>query len=219
MKIIVTGASGMVGEGVLLECLRTEDVTEILVVGRQHCGITHPKLREILHADFFNLALIEESLSGFDACFFCLGVSSVLLSAENYKRMTYDLTLEMAQRLARLNPNLSFCYVTGMNTDSTEKGSVRWARVKGATENELLHLFKYAYMFRPGAMTPVSGQKNIKFMYKLFFPFFPLFRLFVPNMFCTLEEVGRAMLACVRTHPANRIIEITDIKKLSRIGG
>jgi uncharacterized protein YbjT (DUF2867 family) len=216
MKIIITGASGMVGEGVLLECLRTADVTEVLVVGRRPCGHQHAKLREILHDDFFNLAPIEKQLAGYDACFFCLGVSSVGMKPEDYKRMTYDLTLEMGRRLAQLSPNLTFCYVTGMHTDSTEKGSVRWARVKGATENALIGLFKNAYMFRPGAMTAVPGQKNLKLVYKALFPIFPLFKPFFPNSFCTLEEVGRAMMTCTRTHPANHIVEVADIKSLAQ---
>ena len=216
MKIIITGASGMVGEGVLLECLRTSDVTEVLAVGRQSCGHQHPKLREILHSDFLNLAPIENAIAGYDACFFCLGVSSVLMRPEDYKRLTYDLTLEMGRRLARLSPDITFCYLTGMNTDSTEKGPVRWARVKGATENELLRVFKNAYMFRPGAMSAVPGQKNLKLLYKALAPLFPIFKPFFPNSICSLEEVGRAMLKCVRSHPANHIVEVGDIKALAK---
>lgn len=216
MKIIITGASGMVGEGVLLECLNTPDVTDVLVVGRRPCGHTHPKLREILHKDFFNLAPIEKDLSGFDACFFCLGVSSVGISAEEYERMTKDLTLEMGRRLARLSPDMTFCYVTGMHTDSTEKGSVRWARVKGATENELLRLFKNGYAFRPGMMTAVKGQKNLKLLYKMIEPLAPLVKLLAKDAICSLEEVGRAMMTCVRQHPANHIVEVPDIKELAK---
>jgi hypothetical protein len=202
----------MVGEGVLLQCLRTADVTQILVVGRQPCGHQHLKLREILHKDFFDLAPIDKEIADYDACFFCLGVSSVGVSPEDYKRLTYDLTLEMGRRLAQLTPQMTFCYVTGMHTDSSEKGSVRWARVKGATENELLRLFKHAYMFRPGAMSAVPGQKNLKLLYKVLVPLFPIFKPFLPNSFCTLEEVGRAMLTCARSHPASHIVEVADIK-------
>lgn len=216
MKIIITGASGMVGEGILLECLRTADVAEVLVVGRRPCGHEHPKLREILHDNFFDLAPIEKQLTGYDACFFGLGVSSVGMKPEEYKRMTYDLTLEMGRRLAQASPSMTFCYVTGMGTDSTEQGSSRWARVKGATENELLRLFKNAYMFRPAAMKAVAGQKNLKLAYKLFAPFIPVLKPIYPNAFCTLEEVGRAMLTCARTHPTQHIVEVTDIKKLAR---
>lgn len=215
MKVIITGASGMVGEGVLLECLNTPDVTEILVVGRRPCGHQHPKLREVLHGDFFDLTAIEDQLRGYDACFFCLGVSSVGLKPEEYRRMTYDLTLEMGRRLARLSPDLTFCYVTGMGTDSSEQGRVRWARVKGATENALLRLFKNGYMFRPGAMSAVRGQKNLKLIYKLFAPVLPILARVYPSMVCTLSEVGRAMLACARRHPESHIVEVSDIKRLA----
>lgn len=204
----------MVGEGVLIECLQTADVSEVLVVGRRPCGHTHPKLREILHGDFLNLAPIEPQLAGYDACFFCLGVSSVGISPEDYKRMTYDLTLEMGRRLAKLNSGMTFTYVTGANTDSTEQGSVRWARVKGATENELLKLFKNGYMFRPGAMTPVEGQKNLKALYRVFMPLVWLLKPFIAKHVLSLHEVGRAMLACVRQHPPKHVLEIPDIKAL-----
>ena len=207
----------MVGEGVLLECLRTEDVTEVLVVGRRPCGHQHPKLREILHKDFLNLTAIENQLSGYDACYFCLGVSSAFMSPEDYQRWTFDLTLEMGRRLARLSPELTFCYVTGMGTDSTGKGSVRWARVKGATENELLRLFKNAYMFRPGGMTAVPGQKNLKPLYKMLLPLLPFMKPLFPNSICSLKEVGRAMLSCTRAHPQNHIVSVADIKALSAL--
>ena len=215
MKIIITGASGMVGEGVLLQCLRTDKVTEVLVVGRRSCGHQHPKLREVLHDDFMNLAPLEKELTGYDACFFCLGVSSVLMKPEDYKRLTFDLTLEMGRHLARVSPDLTFCYVTGMHTDSSEKGSLRWARVKGATENELLRLFKNAYMFRPGAMSAIKGQKNLKLIYKSVAPLLPILKPLLGNSFCTLEEVGRAMLACARSHPKKHLIEVADIKALA----
>ena len=216
MKVIVTGASGMVGEGVLLETLNATDVTDVLVVGRRTCGVTHPKLKEVLHKDFMNLAPIEEQLKGYDACFFCLGISSIGVSAEDYQRMTYDLTLEMGQRLAKLNPEMTFTYVTGMHTDSTEQGSVRWARVKGATENALLKLFKNAYMFRPGAMTAVPGQKNLKTIYHLFVPILFLVKPFLGKQILSLQEVGQAMLNCARKHPAKHILEISDIRDVSR---
>lgn len=224
MKIIITGASGMVGEGVLLTCLKSPEVTEVLVIGRRPCGQTHPKLREVLHPDFCDLTAIEKDLGGpggmggpggYDACFFCLGVSSVGMKPEDYRRMTYDLTLEMGRRLARLSPELTFCYVTGMGTDSTEKGPVRWARVKGETENELLRLFKNGYMFRPGAMVAVAGQKNLKFAYKAFVPLVPLLKRLFPKSVCTLEQVARAMLACARTHPPKHVVEVAEIQALA----
>src|SRR5208282_5687158 len=142
IKAFITGATGMVGEGVLLECLSHPDVEQVLVINRKPAGVSHPKLREIVHSDFFNLAPIESQLAGFNACFFCLGVSSVGISKEEYKRITYDLTLNVAGLLAKLNPEMTFCYVTGMGTDSSEQGRVAWARVKGATENALMRLFK-----------------------------------------------------------------------------
>lgn len=216
MKVIITGASGMVGEGVLLACLEDPQVTEILVVGRKSCGHTNPKLREILHQDFLNLAPIEKQLAGSDACFFCLGVSSVGMAKETYKRLTYDLTLEMARRLQPLNPELTFCYVTGMNTD--EKSGRDWARVKAATENELLRLFKNAYMFRPGAMYASPGQKNLKPGFRIIEAIlFPPLKLFLPNWISTLDEVGRAMIACARRHPEKHILEVADIKSVAKM--
>src|ERR1700674_3279553 len=154
IKAIITGATGMVGEGVLLECLNHPDVEQVLVINRQPGGGPHPKLREIIHTDFFNLAPVEQQLIGFNACFFCLGVSSVALSKDDYATITYDLTLNVGQLLTKLNPEMTFCYVTGAGTDSSEQGRIVWARVKGMTENALIRLFKQAYMFRPAFMKP-----------------------------------------------------------------
>ena len=151
----------MVGEGVLLECLKAPEVEQVLVINRKPGGVSHPKLREIILNDFFNLAPIEQQLIGFHACFFCLGVSSAGMGKEEYRHITYDLTLNVAQLLAKLNPELTFCYVTGAGTDSSEQGRIAWARVKGATENALIRLFKQAYMFRPGFMKATPGQKNV----------------------------------------------------------
>src|ERR1700674_2057739 len=141
IKPILTGATGMVGEGVLLECLNHADLERVLVINRRPGGVSHPKLREIIHADFFNLAPIEQRLIGFNACFFCLGVSSVGMSTEEYRRVTHALTLNVARLLAKLNPEMTFCYVTGAGTDSSEQGRIAWARVKGATENALMQTF------------------------------------------------------------------------------
>ena len=156
--------------------------------------MSHPKLREIVHADFFDLAPLEPQLAGYDACFFCLGVSSVGMSAEQYRRVTYDLTVNAARLLAKINPEMTFCYVSGKSTDSSEKGSVAWARVKGATENALLRLFRNAYMFRPGLMKASAGQKNLKLYYRMFAWTYPLGRALYPASFCTLQEVARAMI-------------------------
>src|SRR5712672_2378654 len=188
----------MVGEGVLLECLNHPDVEQVLVINRRPGGVSHPKLREIIHADFFNLASIEQRLIGFNACFFCLGVSSVGMSKEEYTHVTYDLTLNVAQLLARLNPEMTFCYVTGAGTDSSEQGRVAWARVKGATENALLAMFPNAYMFRPGFMKASLGQKNLKISYRLLEWIYPLGRALYPAAFCTLHEVGLAMINAAR---------------------
>src|ERR1700730_1107304 len=210
IKTIITGATGMVGEGVLLACLNHPDVEQVLVVNRKPGGVSHPKLREIIHVDFFNLATIERQLIGFNACFFCLGVSSVGMSQEDYTHITRDLTLNMAQLLAKLNPEMTFCYVTGARTDSSEQGRMAWARVKGATENALIRLFKQAYMFRPGFMKATPGQKNVKSYYKFFSWLYPVGRALYPAVFCTLREVGLAMIRVVSKGYSKRILEVKD---------
>jgi uncharacterized protein YbjT (DUF2867 family) len=217
IKAIVTGATGMVGEGVLLECLADPAVEEVLVVGRRPCGVTHPKLRELVHADFFDLASVADRLKGYDACFFCLGVSSVGLTAEEYKRATYDLTLNFARTLAERNPELTFCYVTGAGTDGSEQGRVAWARVKGATENALLEMFERAYMFRPAFMRATPGQKNLKSLYKAFAWVYPIGRALYPAGFCTVQEVGRAMIGVVGRDQAGHILEVRDIVRLAEV--
>lgn len=206
----------MVGEGVLLECLDHPDVEQILVINRKPGGVSHPKLREIIHADFFNLAPIESQLTGYNACFFCLGISSVGISKEEYKHVTYDLTLNVGRLLAKLNPDMTFCYVTGAGTDSSEQGRVAWARVKGATENVLMSLFKKAYMFRPGFMKVAPGQKNVKSYYKFIAWLYPIGRMFFPAGFCTLQEVGKAMINVAGNGYEKQIVDVKDIVKLSQ---
>jgi len=218
VRTIITGATGMVGEGVLLECLQNPGVEQVLVINRKPGGMTHPKLREIIHADFFNLAPIEQQLAGFNACFFCLGVSSVGLSKEDYRHITYDLTLNVARVLQKLNPEMAFCYVTGMGTDSSEKGRSAWARVKGATENALLKLFRNAYMFRPGFMKAMPGQKNLKGFYKFFAWLYPVGRVLYPVGFCTLQEVGLAMINAASIGSSTKILEVGDIVELAKAG-
>jgi hypothetical protein len=218
IKTIITGATGMVGEGVLLECLNHPDVEQILVINRKPGGVLHPKLHEIVHPDFFNLATIEQQLIGFNACFFCLGVSSIGMSPEEYKRITYDLTLNLARLLAKLNPEMNFCYVTGAGTDSSERGRSAWARVKGATENSLIRLFKKAYMFRPAFMKATSGQKNVKSYYTFLAWLYPIGRALYPAGFCTLEEVGLAMIKAVSQGYPKPILEVKDIVELARSG-
>src|SRR5437879_21661 len=167
IRAIVTGATGMVGEGVLHECLLHPQVESVLVINRKPCGVVHPKLKEIIHSDFFELSVIEDQLPGYNACYFCLGVSSVGMKEPEYYKLTYTLTLNVAQTLSRLNPDMTFCYVSGASTDSTEKGRSMWARVKGKTENGLMKLpFKQVFNFRPGFMKATEGQKNVLPLYK-----------------------------------------------------
>lgn len=216
VRAIITGATGMVGEGVLLECLNHPDVEQVLVVNRKPSGFSHPKLREIVHNDFFNLAPIADQLTGYNACFFCLGVSSVGMSQDEYKHLTYDLTLNFAELLARQSPDLTFCYVTGAGTDSSEQGRIAWARVKGATENAVMRLFKKAYMFRPGFMKAVPGQKNIKSYYTFLAWLYPIGRALYPAGFCTLNEVGQAMINTVTKGYEKQILEVKDIVELAK---
>jgi nucleoside-diphosphate-sugar epimerase len=217
LKVIITGATGMVGEGVLLECLAHPDVSEIVVINRKPGGVSDPKLREIIHADFFDLAPIESQLRGYDACFFCLGTSSVGMSKGDYKRVTYDLTLHLGELLAKASPALTFCYVTGAGTDSSEKGSTAWSNVKGATENALLRLFGKAYMFRPAMMKASAGQQNTKTLYKLLAWIYPIGRALYPAGFCTLHEVGRAMIHVAQKGYAKRVLEVADIVEIARL--
>jgi hypothetical protein len=216
IKTIITGSTGMVGEGVLLECLEHPEVEQILVINRRPGGISHPKLREIIHADFYDLSPIQTQLSGYDACFFCLGVSSVGISKDDYKHTTYDLTLNVGKCLAQLNPEMTFCYVTGAGTDSTEQGKIAWARVKGATENALIGLFKKAYMFRPAFMKASPGQVRMLKYYKYFAWIYPIGRALYPSGFCTLREVGLAMVNAATKGYSKQILETKDIVDLSK---
>jgi uncharacterized protein YbjT (DUF2867 family) len=216
IKAIITGATGMVGEGVLLECLAHPLVESVLVINRKPGGVSHPKLKEIIHRDFFDLAPITSQLAGYNACFFCLGISSVGMSAEQYRRTTYDLTLNVGQVLAKLNPDLTFCYVTGKSTDSTGQSKMEWARIKGETENALLRLFKNGYMFRPGAMKASPGQKNLKTLYKSLAWIYPIGRALFPASFCTLREVALAMINASEKGYAKRVLEVADIVALAK---
>lgn len=220
MKIsaIITGATGMVGEGVLHECLQHPDVERVLVINRKAGGVVHPKLREIIHADFLNLSPIESELSGYNACFFCLGVSSVGMKEPEYRRLTYDLTLHVAQVLAKLNPDMTFCYVSGAGTDSTAQGQTMWARVKGATENALLQLpFKKAYMFRPGFMLANKGAKNVKSYYRYLAWLYPVGRALFPAGFSTLQELARAMIKSVSMGYEKPLLEVKDFTQLAKV--
>jgi uncharacterized protein YbjT (DUF2867 family) len=216
MKIILFGATGMVGQGVLRECLLDRDVTDVLVVGRSPTGQTHPKLREVLHQNFLDYADIEPQLAGYDACFFCLGVTSVGQTEERYRHLTYDITLAAARTLAKLNPGMVFIYVTGRGTDSTEQGSLMWARVKGKTENDLLKLpFKAAYMFRPAAIQPLHGIKSRTAWYQLIYditsPLFTLLKRVAPKYVTTTEQVGLAMIKVAKQGFRKPVLESEDI--------
>jgi uncharacterized protein YbjT (DUF2867 family) len=215
MNVIVTGATGMVGEGVLLECLQDPGIRQVLVVTRKPTGRQHPKLREVLLQDFEHPAAIEAQLTGYDACYFCLGVSSVGLKEPEYTRLTYDLTLGFARALARRSPQLTFCYVSGAGTDSMERGRQMWARVKGRTENELLRLFPAAYMFRPGFMKATPGQQNVLALYKYIAWLYPVARRLTPGFVSTMAEVGRTMINVTRHGYEKRVLEVRDIVELA----
>ncbi|MBN9296212.1 MAG: epimerase [Filimonas sp.] len=217
IKAIVTGATGMVGEGVLHECLNHPDVEAVLVINRRPCGMTHPKLKEIVHEDFFNMRNIAGDLEGYNACYFCLGMSSVGVAHEVYYRTTYTLTLYFAELLSRLNPDMTFCYVSGVGTDSTEKGKYHWARVKGKTENDLMKLpFKQVFAFRPGLMKPTKGLKRAHKLYAYLGWVFPIIKLFSKTSFVTLKEVGLAMINVTLHGYAEKIIYPKDIIALSK---
>ncbi len=195
MKVIVTGTTGMVGEGVLHECLLHPKIDQVLSISRKPLGISHPKLSQIIHADFYDLSSIEGLIQGYDACLFCLGISSVGLSADDYYKMTYTLTMHVAETLSRLNPQMIFEYISGAGTDSSEQGRSRWARVKGKTENDLMKLpFKKVYAVRPGFIKPTPGLKNVKSFYKYINWLFPIGRALYPKGFCTLQELGLSMI-------------------------
>jgi len=216
MKIILFGGSGMVGQGVLRECLVDPGIEQVLSVGRSRLGVQHPKLREVLHKDFTDYSAIEPQLTGYDACFFCLGVSSIGMDAERYRHLTYDLTMAAAKTLVRLNPGMVFTYVTGRHTDSTEQGSLRWARVKGKTENDLLKLpFKAAYMFRPSGIQPLHGVRSktawINVVYAITAPLLTWMVHATPNQMTTSEKLGRAMISVARNGYPRPILESADI--------
>ncbi|MFA6455842.1 MAG: NAD-dependent epimerase/dehydratase family protein [Bacteroidota bacterium] len=214
---IIFGATGMVGEGVLHVALNNPDVETVLVIGRRTCGIQHPKLKELIHSDFYNFSSVESQLKGYTACYFCLGVSSVGKSEQEYRRTTYDLTMHAATTLARLNPNMTFCYISGAGTDSTESGRSMWARVKGKTENDLMKLpFKAVFNFRPGYIKPIKGLKNALPFTPTIGLFYPLLKSLFPNFVCTLEEIGLAMIRLTKDRYSKTIIDNNDITSLAK---
>ncbi|MCX6283002.1 MAG: epimerase [Bacteroidetes bacterium] len=220
IKPIITGTTGMVGKGVLLECLDSPDVESVLVINRKSLGLQHPKLKEVLHGDFFNLAPVASEMKGYDSCFFCLGVSSAGMKEEEYTKLTYNLTLTFAKTFISQNPGSAFCYVSGAGTDSSEKGRVMWARVKGRTENALLALpFRSAYMFRPGFIEPLKGIKSATKLYNTLYivlrPLFPVIRA-MPKFATDTVRVGKAMINVALRGYEKKHLECTDINIISK---
>lgn len=215
LKVIITGSTGMVGKGVLLECIDSPDVESILIINRSPVGISHPKVREIIHKDFFDWTSIRSQLGGYNACYFCMGVSSVGMKEQEYKRMTYDLTMGFAREILPLNTDMTFCYVSGAGTDSSEKGRSMWARVKGKTENDLMSLgFKAAYMFRPGFIEPMKGIKSktplYQGIYNVISPLYGLLRR-MPRYVTTTVIIGKAMIGVAMHGYKTRVLESLDI--------
>jgi len=221
MRVILFGATGMVGQGVLRECLLDPRVETVLSIGRTPTGEENAKLREVIRRDLTELEPVEDRLRGFDACFFCLGVSSAGMKETEYRRVTYDLTVSVAQRLARLNPGMTFTYVSGAGTDSTEHGRAMWARVKGQTENALLRMpFKSAYMFRPGVIRPLHGirskTRSYRTLYAVLSPFVLLAAAVAPNSITTTEKMGKAMIRVARDGAPKPLLGTRDINALAR---
>ena len=220
MKVLLLGATGMVGRGVLRECLLDPEVDTIVTVGRSSSGVQNPKLHEIVSVNFEDYSSIEHELTGCDACFFCLGVSATGIKESEYKRLTYKVTLSAAEMLSRLDPGITFIYVSGAGTDSTEKGSVMWARIKGKTENALLRLPLNAYMFRPGIIEPMDGIRSRTRSYRIFYmltkPLMPLLRWALPSLVLSTRDIGKAMLAVARNGYHKRIMETADIRAAVR---
>ena len=217
MRIILTGATGMVGEGVLLECLQHPAIEQVLLVSRRPYGVPHPKVTECIVPDFLRIEDCISQLSGYDACFYCAGVSSRGMSEAEYTHVTYEITLHFARVLAGLNPQMIFDFVSGELTDSSEQGKLMWARVKGKTENELMRCgFRKVYNFRPGFMKPTAGQRNVKGYYRVIGGIYPLLHLLFPNHVSTLREVGLAMIHSVLKDYPRQVLEVKDIKALAR---
>lgn len=221
-KVIITGATGMVGRGVLLECLDHPEISDVLVIGRSKTGIKHKKLNELTHTDFTDFSVIKEKIAGYDGCFFCLGISAAGLGEAEYKRITYDYTLSLANELLKINPNITFNYVSGEGTDSSEKGKMMWARVKGKTENDLLALgFTKAYMFRPGVILPLRGIKSrtrsYQFMYDYFMWLVKIIRYLSPNSVVSTTQIGLAMIHSISHDYPEKVLRPKDIIKFAEM--
>ena len=220
-KVIITGATGMVGKGVLLECLDHNSIKEVLVIGRNGIGIEHPKLKELIQKDFSNFSEVINQLAGYDACFFCLGISAAGLNEKEYTNITHGFTLSLAKSLYEINPKMTFNYVSGEGTDSSEKGRMMWARVKGKTENDLLQLgFKQAFMFRPGAIIPLRGiksrTKSYQFMYDYFMWLVRLIKAIAPNSVVDTTQIGLAMINSVQKGYSQKVLKPKDIIQISK---
>jgi uncharacterized protein YbjT (DUF2867 family) len=220
LKVIITGATGMIGEGVLYECLNHPDIDSVLVITRSSTGYSHPKLTEIIHNDFSNISSLGNRLKGYNACYFCLGVTSVGKNEAYYTRLTYTLTLNFAKTLAEYNPEMTFCYISGAGTDSTEKGRTMWARVKGKTENELMKLpFKQVYNFRPGGIEPFLPLRPTQTYYKTYKYLkvvFVLMKLIAPGMVITLKDLAAAMINSTLVGYHTNVLEMKDMKVLAK---
>jgi hypothetical protein len=221
IKAIITGATGMVGEGVLYECINNEEVEKILVIGRKPCGYSDSKLKEVIHKDFFDLSPIRSELEGYDACFFCLGVSSLGMKEDEYTHLTYNLTMNLAKTLSELNPGMTFCYISGAGTDSTEKGKTMWARVKGRTENDLKKLpFRQVYNFRPAfirTFLPVRPTQAYYRTYKSVQWMFPAIKLLFPGSVSELKNIARAMINVTLKGYGKSILEVRDINNAASL--
>jgi hypothetical protein len=222
IRAIITGSTGMVGKGVLLECLEHPDVESVLVINRRSLEIDHPKLKEIVHQNFFDLSTIEEELAGYNACYFCLGVSAMGMAEVKYTHLTYEMTTGFAETVSRLNDEMVFCYVSGMGTDSSEKGRQMWARVKGKTENDLQKMnFRDVYLFRPGYIQPYKGIKSksswYSGLYIIFKPLYPILKALFPKAVTTTINVGKAMINATALGYDKKHLENVDINALAAL--
>lgn len=217
INVIITGATGMVGEGVLHECLNNPKIASITLLNRRSTGVVHPKVKEVLLTDLFAFTGNEPGLNNADACFYCLGATSIGKTEEEYTKLTYDLTLKIAKPLLKLNPDITFCYVSAKGTDNSEKGKTMWARVKGRTENDLAKMgFRHFFVFRPFMLTPTKGLQNEHGYHHYISWLFPLGRIVYPEAFCTLRELSLTMIQVGYQGYSKKIITPTDMVKLSR---
>lgn len=218
IRAIITGATGMVGEGVLHECLLNDNVESVLVIGRKSCGVAHPKMEELILPDLADLSATNDRLKGYNACFFCAGISSLGVKEPEYTHITYTITMHVAETLVRLNPEMVFCYVSGAGTDTTEKGRLMWARVKGKTENDLMKLpFRAVFAFRPAFMKPTKGLHNTLSFYRYIDWLYPVFRTLMPGTFGTLRDLGLAMIHSAADPPEKKILDTKAIALLATL--